>query len=124
MSVYNYFVPASQQVTAITRANPGVVTTADAHGYADGLYVRFFFPINFGMMELNGNVYKVTVLTSDTFSIDQNTTTFTAFDSSPTTQVPQVIPIAEISSTLENAEKNNGNIIPEWNWVNTPQEGS
>lgn len=102
------FEPIRRTVSSITRANPGVVTTTADHGYYSGLYVRFFFPANFGMPEVKGNVYQATVLTSDTFSIDVDTRTFEAFDSSlSTTQSPQVIPIAEIASTLANAEKNN-----------------
>lgn len=92
----------------ITQANPGVVTTTTDHGYLDGLYVRFYFPANFGMYQVNGNVYQITVLTNSTFAIDVDTRTYDAFNSAlSTTQTPQVIPVAEISSTLRNAEKNN-----------------
>lgn len=102
------FEPIRREVESITQANPAVVTTTEDHGYYSGLYVRFFFPANFGMYEVNKNVYQATVLTSDTFSIDVDTRTFEAFDASLSdTQSPQVIPIAEIASTLANAEKNN-----------------
>lgn len=102
------FTPIRRTVSDITKANPGVVTTSAAHGYLDGLYVRFFFPVNFGMYQVNGQVYQITVLSTTQFSLNANTTLFDTFDASlSSTQTPQVIPIAEISSTLANAEKNN-----------------
>jgi hypothetical protein len=98
--------PVERIVSAITQANPGVVTTTTAHGYLSGLYIRFFFPANFGMMQLNGNVYLITVLSPTTFSIDTDTTNFDAFTTAVTTQSPQVIPVGEVALTLANAEEN------------------
>ena len=102
------FTPIRRTVQSITRANPAVVTTTANHGYLDGIFVRFFFPANFGMNLLNGEMFQATILSPTTFSIPLNTTAFDAFDSSlSTTQTPQVIPVAEIASTLANREKNN-----------------
>ena len=98
--------PLPQVITAITNANPGVVTTAEDHGYQSGLYVRFYFPVNFGMPQLNGNVYVIQVLSPTTFSIDQNTLGFQPFSILTNKQTPQVVPVAEISSILTMAEKN------------------
>ncbi|MCP4881955.1 MAG: hypothetical protein GY905_15555 [Gammaproteobacteria bacterium] len=75
--------------SAITQANPGVVETAADHLFTTG------DPIAFagigGMTELNGNVYTITVLTSDTFDIGVDTTAFTSFTTggtaSPTVDV-------------------------------------
>lgn len=112
-SLANFFVPSRQQVSAITQANPGVVTTTQDHGYTTGLFVRFYFPINFGMMQVNGNVYKITVLTPTTFEIDVDTTNFDAFAITSTVQLPEVIPVGEVASTLAESVVNNRNIIPE-----------
>jgi hypothetical protein len=112
-SIANFFVPNRQQISAITRANPGVVTTTQAHGYATGLFVRFYFPINFGMMQVNGNVYQITVLSPTTFAIDADTTNFDTFAITSTVQVPEVIPVGEVSNILSMAVDNNNNIIPE-----------
>lgn len=102
------FTPISRIVASITKSNPGVVTTTTDHGYLDGLYVRFYFPVNFGMYQVSGNVYQITVLTDDTFAINADTRTYDTFNAALSTrQSPQVIPIAEVSSTLANAEKNN-----------------
>lgn len=113
MTINNWFIPNRQQVASITRANPGVVTTTQANGYLQGLYVRFYFPINFGMMQLNDNVYLITPLTPTTFAIDVDTTNFDAFAITSTVQLPEVIPVGETADTLKNAVVNNRNIIPE-----------
>lgn len=112
-SIANYFIPNRQQVSDITRANPGVVTTTQDHGYETGLFVRFYFPIDFGMMQVNGNIYEIVVLTPTTFSINADTTNFDAFAILSTSQVPEVIPVAENANKLSEAVVNNRNIIPE-----------
>ncbi len=59
---------------AITKANPGVVTTSTDHGYLEGDFITF---TNIGgMTQLNGNVYKVgTVGSSTTFNIQDSSGT-------------------------------------------------
>ncbi len=113
MSIFTYFVPNRQQVASITRANPGVVTTTQDHGYLTGLSVRFFFPLNFGMMQLDDRVCEITVLSSNSFSIDVDTTNFDSFSPLPTSQAPEVIPVGEDAFMLTMAVRNNQNIIPE-----------
>lgn len=93
-------------VTAITNANPGVVTTASDHGYFTGLIVRFEFFADFGMQQLLGNTYTIIVLTPTTFSINTDTRDFDPFFISSTTQVPQVVAVGEVANTLKNLERN------------------
>jgi hypothetical protein len=93
-------------ISSITNANPGVVTTASPNGYYSGLIVQFFFGPLFGMQQLIGNIYTIVVLSPTTFSINQNTTAFDAFTIGTTLQVPQVVPVGEIASTLKNVERN------------------
>jgi len=72
----------SHNVIAVTEANPGVVTTMDAHGFTTGDEVGFI-GIG-GMTELNGNGYTITVPTDSTttFSLNStNTSGFTTFTS-------------------------------------------
>jgi len=68
----------SKNVTAVTRANPGVVTTLSAHGFSTGDEVGF---LNIGgMTQLNGNGYTITVVNTTTFSLDStDTSAFTTF---------------------------------------------
>jgi hypothetical protein len=71
-------------ITGITNANPGVVTDV-AHGYVTGQ--RIFISSVGGMTQLNGNYYKVIVLTVDTYTLTDlndnpiNTTTFGSYTS-------------------------------------------
>jgi type III secretory pathway component EscT len=93
-------------ITAITNANPGVVTTASDHGYFTGLIVRFEFFADFGMQNLLGNLYNIIVLSPTTFSINADTTTYDPFFISSTVQVPQVTAVGEIANTLKNSVQN------------------
>lgn len=99
--------PLRRSISSITNANPGVVTTSVAHGYFNDAYVRLVLPGNFGMNQVNNQVFKITVLSPTTFSINTNTTSYDAFNASlNTSQVPQVIPVAETANTLKNLEQN------------------
>lgn len=69
-------VSAEFGITAITQANPGVVT-APFHGLTTGDEV--YLAGILGMVELNGRVVTVTVLSPATFSIGIDTTGFGAF---------------------------------------------
>ena len=57
---------AAKTITAITKAAPGVVTSA-AHGHANGDYV--YLTIN-GMHQLNGRVFRVCNVATDTFQLE------------------------------------------------------
>jgi hypothetical protein len=54
-------------ITAVTQADPGVVTTSGAHGFSDGEIVRIKNVQ--GMTELNGNFYQVANSASTTFEL-------------------------------------------------------
>lgn len=101
--------PSSQTITNITQANPGVVTTSQSHGFLDGLYVRIDMmptPSLFGMTQVSGNVYLISVLSDTTFSLNSDTSSFDSFIPVTDPQSPQAIPVGEVSSTLRNAEQN------------------
>lgn len=72
----------AQAITGITQADPGVVTVV-AHGWSSGNWISLAEIT--GMTELNNRVVLITVLSADTFSIqdldgnDIDTTSFTAF---------------------------------------------
>jgi hypothetical protein len=54
-------------VTGATKANPCVIT-ATSHNYATGSKVRIVDVV--GMTELNGNVYTITIVNTNSFSLD------------------------------------------------------
>ena len=74
-------------ISAITKANPGVVTTTPDNFFTDGSLVTITDII--GMVELNGNSFYVNVLTSNTFALYSdfglttpvNTTGYTTYSS-------------------------------------------
>ena len=80
-------VSASKTITAITKANPGVLTSS-SHGYSNGdeIYVESIG----GMTELNGRNYRVANVTTNTFTLQDlfgnaiNTTSFTTYTSGGT----------------------------------------
>jgi hypothetical protein len=85
------------------------VTTSQSHGYLNGLYVRIDMqptPSLFGMTQVSGNVYLITVIDTTSFSIDTDTSNFDSFIALTDPQAPQAIPIGEIALTLVNREKN------------------
>lgn len=67
----------TRTVSGITQANPGVVTTAVAHGYSSG--ERIHLAGVSGMTQINDTVWAITALTTTTFSIPQDTTAFGAY---------------------------------------------
>lgn len=113
MTISNFFLPNRQTIAAITRANPGVVTTTQSHGYSTGLFVRLVLPADFGMQQVDNQIYEITVLSPTTFAINQNTTTFDAFVISTTIQTPQVIPVGSDALSVLEPVVNSGDIIPE-----------
>ena len=74
---------AAKKITAITKANPGVLTVT-AHGYSNGDEIALS-SIQ-GMTEIDAANYRVANVTADTFTLqdeagdDVDTTSFTTFD--------------------------------------------
>lgn len=58
---------AAKTITAITKAAPGVVTSV-AHGYSNG---DFIYVEAQGMWQLNGRVFRVCNVATDTFQLEQ-----------------------------------------------------
>ncbi|WP_333710375.1 DUF2460 domain-containing protein [Malikia spinosa] len=72
---------SAKAITAITQANPGVVT-AVGHGYVTGDRIKITDVA--GMTQVNGLYYTVTWISADAFSIGVNTTAYTAYVSGGT----------------------------------------
>lgn len=67
---------SSVTISSATNANPIVCTTSSAHGYGSGDYV--YIDNMDQMTALNTNAYKITVLSSTTFSIPVDGTSMSA----------------------------------------------
>lgn len=69
-------------VTAITRANPAVLTVT-GHSYTNGDTVTINGPLS-GMTQIHGVTLPITVIDANTFSIPVNSTAFTAYSGGAT----------------------------------------
>lgn len=103
--------PVRREITNITNALQGEVTTSQNHEYETGDIVRIIIPIGWGITALNDKVATITVTGDTTFTLDINTSAFDSFvtppDPSPEVEsVAQVIPIGEVASKLTQATRN------------------
>lgn len=104
------FQPAMRIVSNITNDYPAVVTTTINHNYKTGAIVRLYVPNGYGMIQANKLYASIIVLTDTTFSINLDTTLFSAFTTPITfpedTQYSQCVPLGEVNSTLNSSTKN------------------
>lgn len=63
-------------ITAVTKANPGVVTAA-SHGYSNGQRVHIAGVV--GMTEVNDKYFIISGVTANTYKIDVDTTNYTTY---------------------------------------------
>lgn len=69
---------AAKTITAITKASPGVVSST-AHGYSNGDYVVVSAQ---GMFQVDGRVFRVASVTTDSFALEgEDTTSYDTFSS-------------------------------------------
>lgn len=105
------FVPSRTLITAITQANPGVVTCASNHNLTTGQVVRFNIPKAFGMQQLNNVLAQVTVVSLSTFSIQSsqvpstvniNTINYDAFTNAGTGTPAAIVAVGSQATALLN----------------------
>lgn len=107
------YLPRRRWITMITAANPAVITTSIAHGYAVGDRITIKNPdANFGMPQINGLTATITAVTASTITTDINAAAFTAF-AFPTSAIaatgvthPHIVPFGEVSTILTAATEN------------------
>lgn len=96
-----YFYPRRRVITNITQASNAQVSTSIAHGLTVGQAVRFNIPSVSGMVQLNANyanngvplaAFVESVVDDYTFTININTTGFTAFTYPTVAQQPSSFP--------------------------------
>ena len=73
------FYPPWRFIVNITQAAQAVVTTSVNHTYTVGQQVRLDTSDAYGMVEINGLTGNIVAVTASTFTVDINTTAFTAF---------------------------------------------
>lgn len=112
------YTPRNRTITKITQAAQAVVTTSVDHAYHVGDKIRFYTNTDgnaaFGMTEINGMLGNIVAITQHTFTVDIDTTGFTAFTFPLTGAVAfspaQVVPVGEniIVGSLDDAKENTG----------------
>jgi len=115
------YYPRRRYISAITQANPAVITTTVSHGFTVGQKIRITGTADFDMTEIDGLTATITAVTASTITTDINSTAFTAFAWPLTADVPftpaQVIPVGEAAEivagtiTLDDATENQAEII-------------
>jgi len=107
-------------ITAATRANPCVITSA-GHGLSNGQWIRITGVV--GMAQLNNNVYKIANVAANTFELQDlngnniNSSAFTAYTSGGTVTIWRKMVITGITKAnpaVVTAKKHgfsNGNIV-------------
>lgn len=101
----NQFFPSKIQISAITNAVQAVVSFDEDHDFTLGEIVSFRVGRDFGMSEINNLQAKVLSNTSDTITIDIDTSTWTAFTlanlNDPGTSPPMCLPSASSAIPYE-----------------------
>lgn len=83
-----------QVISSITQSNPMVLTTLNNHNYPAGVNVGFNIPGIFGMQQLNKLKGEITAVTSNTMTININSSNFSPF------AYPSHLPSAFTSPTV------------------------
>jgi hypothetical protein len=105
----NYFYPFQSIIQSISNSFPVVIVTTEPHGLLSGNIVRITTMPSGTMPEINNQEGLATVIDPVTFTMPIDSTNYGTFVFSPDYLYPgQVIPIAEVNSTLQNAEVNIG----------------
>lgn len=73
------FAPRYRFATAITAASSAVVTTSMLHEYVVGQKIKMVVPSAFGMTEMDGLTGTITAVSTSTFTLDIDSSAFTAF---------------------------------------------
>lgn len=110
VNVDSAFYPRKRYVTNVSQAVNAQVATSIAHGMTPGQAIRFNIPAVSGMTQLNStaqNNYQystvLTVIDDYTFTIDTNTSNFTAFTwptiAQQPSSFPEMTPVGENTAT-------------------------
>jgi len=102
MSLSANYVPYRNLITDVTQASNAVITTADAHGYETGQWVRIIVPLAY-QMEINYLQTKITVTSDTEFETEIDTRSllpFSAPSAPPAFTQAQTVPISGTEDNL------------------------
>lgn len=89
------YIPFTCDISEVTQGQTTVVTTSTDHGFIVGNTVTFSIPKQYGMRQLNGLKGYVLSTTSDTLTVNIDSSLFDAF-STPVITLPTVIDPAQV----------------------------
>jgi len=102
LEIYRMFTPSNRNIANVTAAASAVVTTLVDHGYSVGQRVKFHVPADYGMTQLDGLTGNITAVTAgppNTFTVDIDSSAFTAFQFPVYTESPfvhaSVVPVGD-----------------------------
>lgn len=104
--------PSQRYITNITQAASAVVTLSVTHGWVVGQKIYFNVPSTFGMSQINGKYGEITAIntTTNTVTVNIDTTGFTAWawpvSASVPFSFPMAIPAGEIPTIITGANYN------------------
>lgn len=100
------YYPTRRFIVNITRAAQAVVTTSVNHGYVPGMSVRLSVSPAFGMTQADGLLVNITAVTAGTFTVNLDSTAFTAFAIPAAAAVPftpaSCVPVGEETDEFSN----------------------
>lgn len=98
MPAYEFY-PRYAQINALTQAQQAVVTFTADHDFTNGEIVSFRVTKDFGMVEIDKKRGRVLSSTSDTITVDIDTSTWTAFTTALLNQAGTTPPVCVPSSS-------------------------
>ncbi len=105
------FYPTRRFIANITAAAQAVVTTTVNHAYTVGQQIRFNVSAPYGMTQINGLTGNIVAITASTFTVDIDSSAFTAFTFPLAASIPfsqaTVNPVGETA----NANISNPNLL-------------
>jgi len=112
------YVPAKNYITAITAANPAVVTLSVTHNLAVGDKVRLHVASDFGMTQADNVVGEVSAVSTANNTVtlgDVNSSAWTAFAFPASASVPfthaHLVPFGDVANGVEQALDNQAQIV-------------
>ena len=97
--VTNVIYPQLSYISGITNAQQAVVTFIEDHDFTLGEIVSFRVGSAFGMFQINNLLGRVLALTSDTITVDVDTSNWDAFDYSALDSAGTTPPVCVPSSS-------------------------
>ena len=106
ISEFSAVEPAFLFVTQISQALQAVVRVSTAHRYVVGMKVHFSVPSSFGMREIDQLTGTIVAVTAYTFTVDINSSGFTAFAFPLSTASPTAPLFATVAPAGQSTQQN------------------